>query len=321
MPKKTPDEVVLETYVRQDLSLSALTAHLEEKFGESAPDRSTVARHLKKFKEQPPEELAEDRPFVWAEAHEKLWAGDRSILDAIGIYNLHDLHTLIGPFTHRTAKWVYRVSLAIEPWSGPDNGDKTCDVLDLAQDYAASEIYAMLQKKPLDTTRQDLFLACKPWTDLNALCEFWARLHPQGSTPGADLKGRFLTGAFERERQRLQRLAGYSQVFKRGAGGDGTSTPPKAALSNFLADLPEGGLERLMEIRECFLPSQFLEAIGHMMASTDPRSADDIGEFEAYLFGRGPWWVTVILVAMRGLTPVEFAEKVLEVGSKERSDG
>ena len=105
MPRKISPELQQEIYLRRDMGLEAFLGHLQKRFTENnfpddaIPDRSTVIRHRNKQKEQPPKELAEDRPFQWSEAEPHLWAGERIILDGLALYHKLGHQAEAGPFT------------------------------------------------------------------------------------------------------------------------------------------------------------------------------------------------------------------------------
>lgn len=166
----------------QKLTVDQIVAKLNQQFGaEAVPDRSTIARWLKRFESAPPEELSQDVPFAWGSMSGVPWEGSRSILE------LWDYHVTessdaehFGPFTFRVAKWCWRILLALdlgerrEDFGGFSDEDKTFgptrqDIIALAREYSWRETASALFEEPFDTSLLDLMLAMMSWRDSDSL--------------------------------------------------------------------------------------------------------------------------------------------------------
>ena len=196
MPRMVNKEAVLRAHLfrAQGLTLDEIMDKLATEFDEDQiPDRSTIARRLKKSEEgMPPEELREDVPFVWSAMSDVPWEGSRVILS---LWNHHrssgaDEHS--RPFTFRLAKWIWRVlqTFDLSEWRGRGilgNGGiyepYPQDVLDLAGEYAWRESAKSVLGEPFETELLDLALATEPWRDRDSLLRYQEARDALGS-PG-----------------------------------------------------------------------------------------------------------------------------------------
>lgn len=223
MPYKKPERIWLHTYQfwKAGFTQREIEDRLFRLFDEKdIPDQSTISRHIKKFRDLPPEPLREDVPFVWSSMTEVPWDASRAILDAVQFHREARYEEELGrPFTRRLAKWVWRVlyafgphdaineasqgvsglSRSVHPWLSlefprgsrrtPDGGD----IMSIAQEYAWREVAHIVLGESFDTRVLDLKLACRSWQSLEHLLSYQNERNRQGllhsgSSPPDDLE-------------------------------------------------------------------------------------------------------------------------------------
>lgn len=189
IPKQTDEDVLRRIYRldREHQGRGKIIQTLHEEFPEElVPDESTVTRRIKKFRETPSADLAEDDVFAWSSMREP-WEGSGAILDAWSFYEREGYERKFGPFTRRFAKWTWRVAWAmgngnspvpmgLQASINPELSEGTApmpqDPLLWAMEYAWREIEAIVFGRPLATREIDKALAIKPWQSEEQLAQF-----------------------------------------------------------------------------------------------------------------------------------------------------
>ena len=188
MPKKTNRKVVLRIFhlQQQDLKLQEIEDRLAGEFEESlVPDLSTISRHVRRHKEEVPEELKQDVPFTWATMSEVPWEHSRVVLNIWAYYMSLKMDQSYGPFTRRLAKWSWRVVRAVReqkrgavtqeegaqqdissdlPLDAVIKEPTEGDVMFVALEYTWREIASVVLGEPFDTRDLDMWLAFTPWS-------------------------------------------------------------------------------------------------------------------------------------------------------------
>ena len=144
----------------------------------------TVKAWRADYKERQAElETRLDAPFEWSRLtdFDVPAEGSRAVLDAYRFY-LSKGWDESEPFTFRLARWVWRVSQALQPWDGPDPAMRSWDIVVFAREYATRQLATVVLRQRHDTADLDLFLACAPWTSLEALKGYHAVQDRLGSS-------------------------------------------------------------------------------------------------------------------------------------------
>ena len=186
MARRAELKVRLKAYTlrTQGLTVDEIVGTLREEFGvQAVPDRSNVARWLKKWRESPPEELEEDEAFAWSTMSELPWEHSRGVLDAWHFHQESRRDEKVGPFTRRLAKWTWRVlnamGLADEANSAApripgttrkrrDPGRRLTwptdqDVAGVVQEYSWRETASVILGEEFQTRDLDMWLTFRPW--------------------------------------------------------------------------------------------------------------------------------------------------------------
>lgn len=194
MPKLADRTVLIRSYQlrRQGNTIDSILDRLHSEFSLARiPDRATIARNLKKFEADRPEELKEDLPFDWTKMGDV--AGAREMLNVHAFYETNGHSECYGPFTQRLAKWTWRVLNAVEcqdedlftPFWDPerhwqamitqggeldgceflDHGRPSeNDIIGIAMEYNWREMEAVMYETPTQNEDLNMWLAFKPWT-------------------------------------------------------------------------------------------------------------------------------------------------------------
>ena len=194
MPKLADRKVLIRRYElrRQGNTIDSIMDKLHSEFSlTKIPDRATIARNLKKFEADRPEELKEDLPFDWTRMGDV--AGARKMLDAYAFYETNGRSECYGPFTQRLAKWIWRVlnvtgcqdEKLFTPVCDPEDHWEAViteggeldgceflhhgmpsenDIIGIALEYNWREIEALMYESSTETEDLSRWLAYKPWT-------------------------------------------------------------------------------------------------------------------------------------------------------------
>jgi hypothetical protein len=186
---------------------------------EQIPDISTISRHVKRFREEFPDELNEDAPFSWSTMSEVQWNDSRLVLGLWADYQTQQMDRLFGPFSRRLAKWSWRVLKAFglsytgyrdvgygsregkgnqqdanvefnDPGSieeGPPDASMIDDVWFVALEYTWREIASIVLHEAFDTRDLDMWLAFTPWRGEDWMDRYQVvKYGPEFKRPGLD---------------------------------------------------------------------------------------------------------------------------------------
>ena len=193
MPKFADRKVLIRSYQLrlQGNTLDSILDRLHSEFSlERVPDRATIARNLKKFEVDRPEELKEDLPFDWTSMLDI--AGAREMLKVHAFYEAGGLSECVGPFTQRLAKWTWLVLNATDcqhddlfslicssenhwremisergeldgcPFLVHGRPSET-DIMSIALEYSWREMESAMYETSTEIEDLNMWLAFKPW--------------------------------------------------------------------------------------------------------------------------------------------------------------
>lgn len=302
MPKQSDPRVIIRAHLlrQQSLTLDQIMDDLDKTFEKDrVPDRSTIARHLRRSASSSVNELTEDEPLVWSIMTEVPWEDSRMVLDAWAHFQTSRFETSYGMFSRRLAKWVWRVAQALfpgntetatlfspsqpvtgtfddvdEPQERPKVWTPTADdVLMIAVEYSWRELASVVLDEPFDTVDLDLLLALTPW------------------------KGRSYLERYHQYRDELGQFEWLEWHFRDIDWIDKINPGLAAKLRKYLGEGDKGGEERPYAERRYLREGDGLLYSQHI----------DYGNFvgsdpgDRYAVGEEPWHISYIAELLRNI--------------------